>query len=114
MWRPGGGEASILSRPAHLINASFALPFCAPDAFPRLWEWILASLAPGGRFAGQIFGDRDSWAPFRPRSHLQRDAAMGLFRGTALEHFEEVEKNGSDAMGSEKHHHLFHIVARKA
>jgi hypothetical protein len=26
---------------------------------------------------------------------------------------EEVEKDGSDAMGGTKHHHLFHIVARR-
>ena len=39
---------------ADLVNASFALPLCRPDAFPWLWARITAALPPGGRFAGQL------------------------------------------------------------
>jgi hypothetical protein len=39
---------------------------------------------------------------------------LRLFEGFVMERCDEVEKDGSDAMGSTKHHHLFHVVARKA
>jgi len=104
----------------HFINASFALPFCNPAALPTLWSWIVQRLNRGGRFAGQFFGDRDDWATVRPESHFTRKQVEDHFarsaanpRGFEFEHFEEVEKDGSDAMGGTKHHHVFHIVARK-
>ncbi|MBL8763849.1 MAG: class I SAM-dependent methyltransferase [Phycisphaerae bacterium] len=109
---PAAPNGSLRSA-AVLVNASFALPFCDPKAFPALWTWIRNILAPGGRFAGQLFGDRDSWAPARPASHYTRAAAIGLMLGFDLELFDEVEKDGEDAMGGRKHHHVFHIVARK-
>src|SRR5436309_1397623 len=47
---------------ADLVHAAWSLPFCPPASFPRLWDSIVAALRPGGVFAGQLFGDRDSWA----------------------------------------------------
>ncbi len=108
-------QLSALRGRAHLVNASFALPFCAPGAFPGLWAWIVASLAPGGRFAGQLFGDRDEWAPIDPARHLSRAHVLQLLEPFDLEHFQEVDQRGADGCGAgaTKHHHLFHIVARK-
>lgn len=102
-----------LPRVADLINASFALPFCNPEKFADLWRWIERTVRPGGRFAGQFFGDRDEWACIRPKSHFTRAQVEELFHGWAFEHFEEVEKEGDDAMGNTKYHHVFHIVARR-
>jgi SAM-dependent methyltransferase len=96
-----------------LVNGSFALPFCDEAAFPHLWAFVRSALATGGRFAGQFFGDRDEWARVNPRRHVSRDEALALLDGLTLEHFDEVEKEGSDALGGMKHHHLFHIVARR-
>ena len=45
-----------------LVNASFSLPFGAPYRFEEVWRRIVDSLRPGGRFCGQLFGDRDEWA----------------------------------------------------
>ncbi len=95
-----------------LVNASFALPFCDPQGFPALWEWIKHMLKPGGRFAGQFFGERDDWYNIRPGSHMTQDQLIDLFDGFVIEHFDEVEKDGADAMGGMKHHHVFHVVAR--
>ncbi len=112
------GLADVPGVLAHLtgvrfVNASFALPFCEPESFPSLWAWIVGVLAPGGRFAGQFFGDRDEWAPIRPGSHHTRSAVEAMLAPFQIEHFEEVDKIGGDALGGTKHHHLFHIVARK-
>jgi tellurite methyltransferase len=106
--------STLLPVRVDLVNASFALPFCEPSAFAALWSRLRGMLAPGGRFAGQIFGDRDEWAKVRPASHYTREAMLRLFEGFVMERCDEVEKDGSDAMGSTKRHHLFHVVARKA
>lgn len=98
---------------ADLINASFALPFCRPEAFPALWAWLLRTLAPGGRFAGQFFGDRDEWACVRPKSHRTRAEVDELLGALRVEHLEEVDREGDDATGKIKRHHVFHVVARK-
>lgn len=111
---PGLGAAGVLGVGGFdLVNASFALPFCEPARFQVLWEWICASLRPGGVFAGQLFGDRDEWAAIRPGSHHSRARVLELLRGRRVVHLEEVEKDGSDAMGGTKHHHVFHVVARR-
>lgn len=104
-------HAARLPGRADFINASFALPFCDENGFPALWAWIRATVAPGGRFAGQFFGDRDEWAPVNPRRHHTRDQVLSLLGGFSVEHFDEVEKDGLDAMGGTKHHHVFHVVA---
>jgi SAM-dependent methyltransferase len=96
-----------------LVNASFALPFCPPPVFPGVWKRLTGVLNRGGLFAGQIFGDRDEWAKVRPESHFTRTAMEALFGGFEFVHLEEVEKDGADALAGMKHHHLFHIVARK-
>jgi tellurite methyltransferase len=96
-----------------LLNASFALPFCEPAIFPDFWTRITQRLVAGGLFCGQVFGERDSWATIRPQSHYTREGMLELFTGFDMLWLEEVEKDGADALGGEKHHHLFHVVARK-
>ncbi|HZT52204.1 MAG TPA: methyltransferase domain-containing protein, partial [Stellaceae bacterium] len=72
-----------------LVNASFALPLCAPEQFPALWQRIVGSLRAGGRFAGQLYGERDGWAGNPGITHLGRDAALALLAGLDIELFEE-------------------------
>jgi tellurite methyltransferase len=100
--------------PADLVNSSFALPFCAPRHFPAVWNRIVTSLRPGGRFSGQLFGDRDGWATESDMSFQTRGEAEELLRGFQLERFDEVEEDGTTAVGDPKHWHVFHVVARKA
>jgi len=96
-----------------LVNASFSLPFCPPHAFGTLWSAIVDAIRPGGRFAGQLFGDRDTWALLPDRSHQTREQALAMLDPFDLERFDEDEKPGSDAFGTPKHWHVFHVVARK-
>ena len=95
-----------------LVVASFALPFCRPSRFAELWGRILAGIRPGGRFCGQFFGDRDSWAEIPDRTHHTRAEVDRLLAPLEIEHFEEAEKDGTDALGAPKHWHVFHIVGR--
>ena len=96
-----------------LLNASFALPFCPPDRFGALWGSIVSALAPGGRFAGQLFGDRDTWAALPDRSHHTRAQVDQLLSPFGVEMLREEEQPGNDAHGNAKHWHVYHIVARK-
>ncbi len=98
---------------ADLVNASFSLPFCAPESFPRLWSQIVRSLKSGCRFSGQLFGNRDSWATIPGRSHHTRIQAEVLLQAFEIEVFEEEEQDGQTALGHQKHWHIFHIVACK-
>ena len=96
-----------------LVNASWSLPFCPPTLFPALWERIVSSLREGGRFAGQLFGDRDGWARADDMTFLARGRAEELLAPFQLERFEEVEEDSRTATGEPKHWHVFHVVARK-
>ncbi len=99
---------------ADLVNASFSLPLCPPDRFPELWQRIVASLKPGGRFSGQLYGDRDEWAGRPGMTHMDRAAAERLFEGMRIELFEEEETDSVTPRGKPKHWHIFHIVAQRA
>jgi SAM-dependent methyltransferase len=99
---------------ADLVNAGFALFFCAPGAFPPLWDKLIASLRPGGRFAGQLLGDRDSWAG-RRLVVVRDDAAIAaLLNGLTVEMHEIEETDAVTPRGEAKHWHLHHLVLRKA
>jgi len=96
-----------------LVNASFALPLCPPLRFPALWARIERSLEPGGRFAGQLFGERDEWRGEPGITHLARGDIECLLQNFAVEMLEEEETDTATPYGKPKHWHLFHIVARK-
>jgi SAM-dependent methyltransferase len=99
--------------PADLVNSSFALPLCAPADFARLWRRIVESLSPGGRFAGQFYGERDGWAGDPSLTHLSRKDAEALLEELEVECFDEEEEDSVTPRGKPKHWHIFHVVARK-
>jgi tellurite methyltransferase len=45
-----------------LVWAGFSLPFCDAAKWPALLQRLHAALRPGGRFAGDLFGERHAWA----------------------------------------------------
>lgn len=107
------GFAEMDVPPCGLVNASFALPFCAPDAFASVWARIRDALVPGGRFAGHFLGDRDDWASLEDRTHHTRDEVDRLLEGLAVERL-DVEISGPDpADRLPKRWHVFHVVARR-
>ncbi len=97
-----------------LVNSSFALPIVAPDLFPVIWQRIVDSVRPAGRFAGQFFGDKDSWVGVRESMTFHtRERALARLSGLDIEMFEEEEDDSTTPRGETKHWHVFHIVARK-
>jgi SAM-dependent methyltransferase len=96
-----------------LVNASFALPLCPPELFPVLWARIERSLKPGGRFAGQLFGERDTWHGTAGIVTHDRAAVERLLANVTVEMLDEEETDAVTPNGKAKHWHIFHIVARK-
>jgi SAM-dependent methyltransferase len=97
--------------PAHLIHAGFSLPFCPPLKFPALWERIRRALAPGGVFAGQLFGIRDSWAAELGMTFHARREVETLLDSLQILLLRETEHDGH-AFSGPKHWHIFDILAR--
>jgi len=96
-----------------LVYAGYSLPFCKPAAFDGLWDKITSSIRPGGRFAGQLFGVRDSWADEPEMTfHSAEQAAALLAVEFDVESLEEIDEDGS-AFSGPKHWHVFDIIARK-
>ncbi|MFG0284159.1 MAG: class I SAM-dependent methyltransferase [Phycisphaerales bacterium JB039] len=98
---------------AELVSSSFTLPFCPPECFERLWGRLTSAIVPGGRFCGQLFGERDTWASIADRSHHTRSEVEAMLAGFEIELLREDESDAEDATGVRKHWHVYHIVARK-
>lgn len=96
-----------------LVNSSFALPLCAPDAFEAVWEKITNSLKEGGRFSGQLYGTRDSWAGRTGMTFHTHAEVEALLSGFEVEFLDEEEDDSVTPRGEAKHWHVFHIVARR-
>jgi len=96
----------------NLINAGFALPFCQPDAFQDLWSRICQSLRQQGLFSGHFFGPNDAWAD-KGLSILNHEQLMRQMAGWTLLELNEFEYDGKTAVGSNKHWHLFEVIARR-
>jgi tellurite methyltransferase len=97
---------------ADLVHASFSLPFCSPEEFPRLWSTIRRSLRPGGHFAGQLFGDRDEWHGKRPLSFHSPAQVRRLVAGYRPELVRETVEDGM-AFDGPKHWHFFDLILGK-
>jgi Methylase of polypeptide chain release factors len=96
-----------------LVNAAFSLPLCSPVAFPGVWRKILEALRSGGRFSGQLYGDRDSWAGREGVTAHTRANIDDLLSVLEIELLEEEEDDSMTPRGICKHWHIFHIVAKK-
>jgi len=61
-------------------------------------------------FAGELLGERDTWASRDDGTSMTRTEAEALFDGWTVERFEEEENDG-EACSGPKHWHLFHVIA---
>lgn len=96
---------------ADLVFASYSLPFCPPDRFDAMWDGITEALRPRGLFAGELFGDHDSWSGDRSMTFVARERLDGLLSGFEVLTLEEEDGPGDSFVGP-KHWHVFHVVAR--
>jgi trans-aconitate methyltransferase len=97
---------------ADLIHASLSLPFCEPEHFAGLWDKIVKAIVPEGRFAGQFFGGRDSWAVNTNMTFHTEEQVRALLAAFEIESFHEQDEDGQATSGP-KHWHVFTVVAKK-
>lgn len=102
----------VVLSPADLVHASLSIPFCEPEYFDLLWNKIVSALKPGGRFAGQFFGVRDSWAKEPDMTFHTEDQVRAMLGGFEIEYFHEQDEDGQAANGP-KHWHVFTVIAKK-
>ncbi len=106
-------ETTVLPA-ADLVNASFSLFFTERSIIVEgLLRRIHAALVPGGRFAGQLLGPRDSWVTAGRAVGCDRAQLDHLLRGFALEQLRVEEDVSVTPMGEPKHWHIWHVNARK-
>ena len=71
-----------------------------------------AGACPGGVFAGQLFGTRDTWAHDPDMTFQARHQVEVLVDGLDILRLEETERDGH-AFSGPKHWHTFDILARR-
>lgn len=97
---------------AHLINASYSLPFCPEEYRETVWRRIRVSLFPGGWFVGTFFGINDDWKTLDLKT---KEEVEHMFRGFDIKYWLEEEKDMRTATSTDlKHWHIFHVIAQKA
>lgn len=95
-----------------LVWAGYSLPFCPPAAWPALWPAIVAALRPGGRFAGDLFGERHGFAIDDDVMLLAEPRVRDLLAGLEVESF-DVEDGVRPSGGQVTRWHAFGVIARR-
>ena len=96
-----------------LVWSSWSLPYCPRERWPDLWSRIAAALAPGGRFAADLFGVRHAWASMpEVLTFDEDDLRRQLQRDLVLEAF-DIEEGVRPSAGELTRWHAFGVVARR-
>lgn len=96
-----------------LINAHFSLPFNPRVSFSEVWRKTKESLNPGGVFVGQFFGPTDSWNTSSSDMNFHTRAQVrNLLIGLEIVQLSEENFDGTTTLGTPKHWHVFHVIAR--
>lgn len=98
---------------SNFIWAGLSLPFCAPEHFDQVWANIVAALRAGGRFAGDLFGPRCTWATNPEMTFHAEPNVQELLRGLEVEYLNEAEGETQSATQGTIWGHRFRVIARK-
>ena len=95
-----------------VVVAQFSLFFMPPTEFNAFWRRMVDAIRPGGILSAQLLGTNDEWKDrgYTMHSRADVDRLLGPFEVLFLD---EVERDGETAVGTKKHWHVFHIVAKK-
>jgi SAM-dependent methyltransferase len=98
--------------PADLIHSSYALPYCPPEHFERVWAAVRGALRPGGVLACQLFGPHDDAFGDPDVTFHSADDVRHLLDGLEVVRWVEEDAEGPSFTGP-RHWHVFHVVARR-
>lgn len=97
-----------------LINATYSLPFVAPNQFLQVWNNIDEHLRSGGYFVGNFFGTDDDFSEVNNQvTILSEQQIRCLFRHYNIKYFQERKINSNNINGQQKHWHIWDVVAKK-
>ncbi len=96
-----------------LVNAQNSLQFIPRESFDEVFMKIKGSLKEGGIFVGSLFGENDGWEGASNMTFLSLAQLQGLFSDMEIIELREEEKDAPTVAGSDKHWHIFHVIARK-
>jgi tellurite methyltransferase len=103
-FEPGG--------PYDVVVAHYSLFFLPKEKFDKFWPKVVASVKKGGLLSTQLLGLNDEWSE-RGYSLHAREEVEKLLEPFEILFLDEVERDGQTAVGTPKHWHIYHIVARK-
>jgi len=89
------------------------LPFMKKSDFIKTFSKIKKSLNKSGIITGQFFGVHDTWKNNKNMTFVNIKQARRLLQDLKILYFFEEEKDGSTALGQNKHWHVFHFIAKK-
>ncbi len=105
-------DAKIEPGAYDLVVAAYSLFFIeSKEKLREVWSMIAAGLKPGGLFLFELLGPRDDWAN-ELLTHT-REELDKLLSGWEVLHLEEAEQEGHTSQGTDKHWHVYHVIAQK-
>jgi len=102
----GGGRASARETACRVAAGAIARRILGEGVRIR------GALVPGGIFAGQLFGPRDSWAGDPGMTFHTRHDVQALLAGLQILRLDETERDGQ-AYSGPKHWHTYDILVRE-
>lgn len=102
-------------RPATLINASLALPYCPREQFGFVWSQILASLIPGGIVVADFFCLMPDQSPIEPKvTSYSKTELDNFLTPLNVEFLQEWQGDFVNAKSETIKRLVYTVIARRA
>jgi SAM-dependent methyltransferase len=113
-WQSFCGSFETVDFPeCEFIWAGNCLPFCPPEHLNTVLTNIVNALKPGGRFSGDFFGPRHTWANNENLNFFAKDDLISAFPTLEVEFWNEGEGELITTLDELVNWHAHTIVMRK-
>ena len=92
--------------------AGFSLFFLNQQEMAEFWPRLVSSIRVGGIFTGEFLGLHDDWVSegYLGQSEVEVHQCLKDFE---ILYWEEAERDGKTSQGTDKHWHVYHVIARR-
>ncbi len=104
-------QFDLIPRSYDVVIAGFSLFFLTPTEFAQFWPRLLASMKPECVFAAEFLGLKDDWVKEGYLGHSESEVRR-LLQPFSIQYWEQAERDGKTSQGTDKHWHVYHVVAR--